>query len=80
MTSRMTRAQELDDHWEKTFQKGDIDEGMLEAWLQQVKAESSYRPLEGRESLWRVRRADVAWAVRTAKCSAPGPDGFTAMH
>ena len=33
-------------------------------------------PLDQAPSSWKISRRDVAWAMKTAKPSAPGPDGF----
>ncbi len=73
-------AADLKAHWEKTFQKGDINEEKVAMWLQQALADHRFAKLDGRTDRWQVRQKDSVWAKRTAKASAPGPDGIAAGH
>ncbi len=52
----------------------------MAACLEELKNRPGFVPVEENESRWRLRRKDVAWAIRCAKLSAPGPVGLTAEH
>jgi len=73
-------AKALASHWSKTFQGRDIDAGMLENWLNLTlplpppPGEPTLPPPDSPQ--WRMRRRDVARAVRMSGNSAPGPDGI----
>jgi exonuclease III len=68
----------LQGHWAKVFTGAAMPTEAIQHWLQQA-----YPNGEGLESFpsteaerWKIRRRDVARAVRCAGHSAPGPDGL----
>jgi len=67
-------------HWARTFQGHPIDQQALRVWLQEtLPPQQPHEPgaLPPPDSpLWRVRRRDVARAVKISGNSAPGPDGI----
>ena len=67
-------------HWEPTFRKHNINDDTLNKWLEETVAEQDFQKLPNDRHIWEVKRKDVAWAVNTARNSAPGPDGLTASH
>ena len=70
-------AKALSDHWRKVFSGQALRTLDMQRWL-----EAAYPGREGldlpppQDNAWRVRRRDVARAVRLAGKSAPGPDGI----
>ena len=75
-------ARALKEHWERTFAATPIDEEALEHWLHDTlpnkgRGEGNHDSLPPPDShLWKIRRKDVAKAVRLSNNSAPGPDGI----
>ncbi|CAK0888681.1 unnamed protein product [Prorocentrum cordatum] len=63
-------------HWRHVFSGQDIDPTVLSNWLAEAAPAWARGPLPQAEASWAVTRADVAWAVRVAQNSAPGPDGM----
>ena len=66
-------------HWSQTFAGEQVDRGILSDWLHHTLPHGG----TGRDGLplppadvWRIRRHDVAKAVRLSGDSAPGPDGI----
>ena len=82
----------LQDHWAKVFKQKGIDDEVLARWLQEVYPEQQRQsglkrghdgshgwshglPPKTSER-WKVRRKDIAKAIKISKNSAPGPDGL----
>ena len=70
---------ELQKHWAQTFAGEQVDRGVFSDWLHHTLPHGG----TGRDGLplppadvWRIRRHDVAKAVRLSGDSAPGPDGI----
>ena len=80
VTDPKTMAQALKQHWEPTFTAAPINEALLRIWLRELQQHPSFTPLDGLESNWQIQRSDVAWAIKHAKTSSPGPDGLSAAH
>ena len=73
-------AKGLGEHWEKTFQARGICTEILRDWIREAAPTWEQAPMEQNARAWRVRRKDIARAVRYASNTAPGPDGLTARH
>ena len=72
-------AAELQRHWSQTFAGEPIDHAALSIWLRHTLPDGGTgrdgSPLPSAD-VWRIRRHDVAKAVRLSGNSAPGPDGI----
>ena len=73
-------AKELGRYWGRVFERKEINQGELEKWLAEVNAEAQEERLPTEARNWKIRRKDVAWAVKCCRNSAPGPDGISATH
>ncbi|CAK0890248.1 unnamed protein product, partial [Prorocentrum cordatum] len=71
-------ADALAQHWRLAFGRQDIDQDALSEWLREAAPTWERSPLPRGSEFWHTTRADIAWAVRTASNSAPGPDGIPA--
>ena len=71
-------AAELARHWKTTFEHKPVDEALLRRWLEDVLPAGVNPPFAANPARWLLRRKDVAWAIRCARNTAPGPDGIAA--
>ena len=70
----------LREHWGQVFGAGNVDTELLDLWLKEVFPDGGNgRVAQGlpckRSRLWRLRRDDIAEAIKSASKSMPGPDG-----
>ena len=70
----------LREHWGQVFGAGNVDTELLDLWLKEVFPDGGNgRVAQGlpckRSRLWRLRRGDIAEAIKSASKSMPGPDG-----
>jgi hypothetical protein len=72
-------AELLRDHWQSVFSERGIDQDLLQRWLDEIVPERRLSgsldglPPAGSAS-WRLRKVDIATAIKEANASAPGPD------
>ena len=66
-------------HWRNVFAARGIDTTGLQHWIQEAAPTWASQALPTQPGVWRVRRKDVARAIRCARSTAPGPDGISAL-
>jgi hypothetical protein len=76
-TDRERMGTILSEHWSEVFRKKGINEELLDAWLADIFPPDQPTGLPAPTSeKWTVRKKDLAWSIKCARDTAPGPDGI----